>query len=71
MGGVVSGALPPFASSAAPEAFWQAIQMTAGDFASLTVAGAIHNLIPVTIGNVIGGGVFVGIIYWFVYLRRR
>lgn len=27
------------------------------------------NLLPVTIGNVIGGGLMVGAIYWFVYLR--
>jgi formate/nitrite transporter len=30
----------------------------------------IGNLIPVTIGNIIGGAVFVGLAYWFVYLRR-
>ena len=24
---------------------------------------------PVTIGNVIGGAVMVGVVYWFVYLR--
>lgn len=29
------------------------------------------NLLPVTIGNVIGGGLLVGAVYWFVYLRRR
>jgi formate transporter len=28
------------------------------------------NLIPVTLGNVIGGALMVGAIYWFVYLRR-
>jgi formate transporter len=28
------------------------------------------NLVPVTIGNVIGGGLMVGAIYWFVYLRN-
>ncbi len=30
-----------------------------------------HNLIPVTLGNIIGGAVFVGIAYWFVYLREK
>jgi formate/nitrite transporter len=30
----------------------------------------VDNLLPVTIGNVIGGGVMVGAVYWFVYLRR-
>jgi formate/nitrite transporter len=29
----------------------------------------VDNLIPVTIGNVIGGTVLVGAFYWFVYLR--
>lgn len=28
-----------------------------------------RNLIPVTLGNIIGGSVFVGLVYWFVYLR--
>jgi formate transporter len=31
----------------------------------------LDNLLPVTIGNIIGGGVMVGAVYWFVYLRRR
>jgi formate/nitrite transporter len=30
-----------------------------------------RNLLPVTIGNVIGGALLVGGVYWFVYLRRR
>jgi formate transporter len=29
------------------------------------------SLIPVTIGNIIGGGGLVGMVYWFVYLRKR
>jgi formate/nitrite transporter len=29
------------------------------------------NLLPVTIGNVIGGTGLVGLVYWFVYLRPR
>ena len=28
------------------------------------------NLVPVTIGNIVGGAVMVGAIYWFVYLRK-
>jgi formate transporter len=31
----------------------------------------VDNLLPVTIGNVIGGTVLVGAIYWLVYLRDR
>jgi formate/nitrite transporter len=30
-----------------------------------------RNLLPVTIGNVIGGAVLVGLVYWFVYLRHQ
>ncbi|MBM3121005.1 MAG: formate transporter FocA [Chloroflexi bacterium] len=30
----------------------------------------VNNLIPVTIGNIIGGAVLVAIIYWFVFLRH-
>jgi formate/nitrite transporter len=37
----------------------------------LTLAGFVGNLVPVTIGNIIGGGVLVGAVYWFVYLRTR
>jgi formate transporter len=28
-----------------------------------------RNLIPVTLGNIVGGSVLVGAMYWFVYLR--
>jgi formate/nitrite transporter len=31
----------------------------------------VHNLVPVTLGNVIGGAALVGVVYWFVYLRGR
>lgn len=31
----------------------------------------LYNLLPVTIGNVIGGALMVGIIYWLVYRRCR
>jgi len=31
----------------------------------------IKNLLPVTIGNIIGGSGFVGLVYWFVYLRSQ
>ncbi|HEY4621610.1 MAG TPA: formate/nitrite family transporter [Gaiellaceae bacterium] len=31
----------------------------------------LDNLLPVTIGNVIGGAVMVGAVYWLVYLRPR
>lgn len=42
------------------------------EFGQLTLKGfLLNNLLPVTIGNMIGGGLFVGAVYWFIYLRRR
>jgi formate transporter len=37
------------------------------DASSITIAGIIHNLIPVTLGNIVGGAGFVGVIYWAIY----
>ena len=30
----------------------------------------LRNLLPVTIGNILGGSGFVGMLYWFVYRRK-
>lgn len=38
---------------------------------ALNAAGCLHNIAPVLLGNAIGGGVFVGLVYWAVYLRRK
>lgn len=35
----------------------------------LDLVGLLGNLVPVTLGNVIGGGVMVAAVYWLVYLR--
>src|SRR4051794_39226239 len=37
------------------------------DASTVTIAGIIHNLIPVTLGNIVGGAGFVGAIYWAIY----
>jgi formate transporter len=43
---------------------------SAGDHADLTWSNALlGNLIPVTLGNVFGGAVMVGLVYWLVYRR--
>ncbi|MBS2097344.1 formate/nitrite transporter family protein [Carboxylicivirga linearis] len=31
----------------------------------------VNNLIPVTLGNIVGGALFVGAAYWFVYERNN
>jgi formate/nitrite transporter len=48
----------------------QAAGVTAAQIASVTPLGFVHNLIPVTIGNVIGG-TSVGVIYWLIFLRKE
>lgn len=54
-----------------PAEFWTYIHHIPGDFPALSIEQFItNNLIPVTIGNIIGGGVLVGITYWFIYLRN-
>lgn len=51
-------------------AFWTATGLDPAAFDGVTVMrGLWGNLIPVTLGNVIGGTVFVGLTYWFIYLR--
>ncbi len=48
----------------------QAANLTQAGVAHLTWAGLLNNLVPVTIGNIIGGGVLVGAVYWTTYLRN-
>lgn len=38
---------------------------------ALTLSGFINNLIPVTLGNLVGGVGMVAAVYWFIYLRER
>ena len=35
------------------------------------VSGFIGNMVPVTLGNIVGGGVFVALIYWLIYLHGQ
>lgn len=39
-------------------------------FGGATPGGCVHNLIPVTLGNIVGG-CLVGAIYWAVYLQGK
>lgn len=50
--------------------FWGAIGKTAVDYNHLTWGNFfLVNLLPVTIGNIIGGALMVGGVYWFIYIR--
>lgn len=59
---IKSWALPAFPSG---------LPASVPDLASLTWANFAWSLVPVTIGNLIGGGGLVGAVYWFVYLRPQ
>lgn len=39
--------------------------------ADITIAGLFGNLIPVTVGNIIGAAIFVSFFYWFTYRRNK
>ncbi len=55
----------------APTEFWINVGTTPEQFSQLTISHFItDNLIPVTIGNIIGGAVLVGLTYWSIYLRN-
>ncbi|OAB44119.1 formate/nitrite transporter family protein [Paenibacillus glacialis] len=38
---------------------------------TISIAGWLHNMIPVTLGNIVGGGLFVGMTYWVISPVRR
>jgi formate transporter len=52
----------------APATLWSQLSFSAEELALLTWSSFLWSLVPVTIGNVIGGGLLVGAVYWFVYL---
>lgn len=33
--------------------------------------GFLNNLLPVTLGNMVGGGLFIGVVYWFIYPKTK
>jgi formate transporter len=60
-----------FIKDGAPTSFWDAGGVTPATYGDLDWSSAVvDNLIPVTIGNIIGGAVLVGFVYAFVYRRR-
>jgi formate/nitrite transporter len=49
----------------------QFVQAVGSDLSGLTWGSfLVNNLLPVTIGNIIGGSVFVAAVYWTVFLRH-
>lgn len=51
--------------------FWHETGASAAAFPDLGWGhAAVANLLPVTIGNIFGGAVMVGLVYWVIYRRR-
>jgi formate transporter len=54
------------------DSFYATSGVSPSDYPDLTLSNAIvHNLIPVTLGNIIGGSIMVGLAYWLIYVRSR
>lgn len=50
----------------------QAANKTTEQLTQLTWQGfLINNLVPVTLGNIVGGAILVAAVYWFIYLRQK
>lgn len=50
--------------------FWASINSSPEMYENITWGNFIvNNMIPVTIGNIIGGAGLVGLVYWYVYLK--
>ncbi len=66
-----------FIKSGAGSEFWQLPALvdagkTVESFGAITWQNFfIGNLLPVTIGNIIGGAAMVGMLYWFIYRRSQ
>lgn len=51
--------------------FWTSTSTTADAYRAITWQRfVVRNLMPVTLGNIVGGVLLVGLTYWFVYLRQ-
>jgi formate transporter len=55
----------------AGEAFWTAVRPEAAGLAHLGYARAASSLVAVTLGNILGGAVFVAGTCWLLYRRGR
>lgn len=61
--GLFAKGIPSFAQAAA-EAGIDTSVLTWGSFFG-------KNLLPVTLGNIVGGAICVGCVYWFIYLKKN
>ena len=63
--GIMAAANPDYVAKAK-----DAYGITAEQIATLTPLNSLHNFIPVTLGNMIGGMVFVGLPLYLIYKKK-
>ena len=52
----------------ATDDFWKSIETEKSRFDSLTLDNLLYaNLVPVTLGNIVGGADMVRLVYWFIH----
>jgi formate transporter len=55
-------------SDTAGTGFWNAANIDATSYAGLNWESfLVDNLLPVTLGNIVGGGVMIGVMYWTIF----
>ena len=58
--------------SKANPAYLEAAHKTAADAAVINIPNIfMNNLIPVTIGNILGGAIFVAGVYYFLFVNKK
>ena len=55
----------------APASSWTSIGSSSAAYSNLDVSGFVSNLIPVTLGNIVGGALLVAAMYWLAHLRHE
>lgn len=45
--------------------------ITAQQLGALNIGSMFSNLGPVTLGNIVGGGIFIGVAYYFAHIRKK
>jgi len=61
-----------FIKAGATEEFWRGLGAGPEAYAALTWGRFWWgSLLPVTLGNILGGSGMVGLVYWFIYIRKR
>jgi formate transporter len=52
------------------DSFYATSGVAPSDYPELTIGNVVlDNLVPVTLGNIVGGSVMVGLAYWPIYVR--